>query len=241
MINVSGTANVLDLCRRLPRLERVVHVSTAYVAGRSEGVFAESDHDVGQSFRNTYEQSKWEAEYLVARSGLPVTIVRPSIVVGESHSGWTPSFNVIYWPLQAFARGLVDRFPADPAGLVDIVPVDHVVDVIVHAMAADGVLHAVAGDEAPTVAALNERAAALLGKAAPELDAPGSDQEHVAAVFAPYFDVGVRFGAERARAAGLEPTHVQELLPAVLDYARLARWGKADISRDAARARLVGV
>lgn len=237
-VNVDGTGHVLDLCRRLPRLEQLVHVSTAYVAGRAEGVFTEADHDVGQTFRNTYEQSKWEAEHLVARSDLPTTIVRPSIVVGESDSGWTPAFNVIYWPLQAFARGLLDSVPADPDGIVDVVPVDHVVDVMVEAMApvTPDVLHAVAGEGAMTVAELNTQAADLLGRPAPTLETSGAGSEHPAVVFAPYFDVRVRFGDERARTAGLTAPGSASLLPQILGYATAARWGKRAISRQAARA-----
>ena len=44
-----------------------------------------------------------------------MTVVRPSIVVGESDSGWTPAFKVIYWPLRAFARGLLAEVPAPAA------------------------------------------------------------------------------------------------------------------------------
>ena len=48
--------------------------------------------------------------------------------MGESDSGWTPAFNVLYWPLQAFSRGLFKELPALPTGRVDIVPVDYVAD-----------------------------------------------------------------------------------------------------------------
>ena len=46
-------------------LERFIHVSTAYVAGITEGTFHERQLDAGQEFRNTYEQTKWEAEHVV--------------------------------------------------------------------------------------------------------------------------------------------------------------------------------
>ena len=49
-------------------------------------------------------------------------IARPSIVMGESDTGWTPAFNVLYWPLRAFSRGLFDEIPALPRAHVDIVP-----------------------------------------------------------------------------------------------------------------------
>ena len=65
-------------------------------------------------------------------SDLPLVIARPSIVVGDRYSGWTPAFNVIYWPLRAFARGMLDEVPANPDGVVDVVPVDYVADALVH-------------------------------------------------------------------------------------------------------------
>jgi thioester reductase-like protein len=69
------------------------------------GRFSEDDLMVGQRFRNPYEQSKFEAELAVRAYAerLPITIVRPSIIVGDRHSGWTASFNVLYWPLRALA------------------------------------------------------------------------------------------------------------------------------------------
>lgn len=240
-INVTGTAHVVELCRRLPSLERYVHVSTAYVAGRAIGTFREQDHDVGQTFRNTYEQTKWEAEHLVGRADLPSVVVRPSIVVGESDSGWTPAFNVIYWPLQAFARGLLDEVAADPDGIVDIVGIDRVVDVLEAALsepAASGTYHAVAGEGALSVAQLIEQASSVLDRPAPALLSPGAfDPDGPAAVFAPYFDVGVRFADERARdliATSGEP----DLLGSILGYAAATRWGRRGLSRQAARAQM---
>ena len=56
----------------LGRLERFVHVSTAYVAGAYPGTFRERQLDAGQRFRNTYEQTKLEAEQLVRRGRRPL-------------------------------------------------------------------------------------------------------------------------------------------------------------------------
>ena len=98
--------------KALGRLDRFIHVSTAYVSGKFEGTFRERQLDAGQDFRNTYEQTKWEAEHIVgAATDLQPAIARPSIVMGESDSGWTPAFNVLYWPLRAFSRGLFDEVP----------------------------------------------------------------------------------------------------------------------------------
>ncbi len=91
--NVGTAAVVADIARRAPRLERLVHVSTAYVGGTHRGTFHESELDVGQDFRNSYEQTKFEAEGLLRESAqdLPLSVARPSIVVGEAGSGWTTS------------------------------------------------------------------------------------------------------------------------------------------------------
>src|SRR5436309_3470078 len=103
-------ATYLDLterCAARGALRRFAHVSTAYVAGTHEGTFSEADLYVGQSFRNAYERSKYEAERLIRDrvDRLPaVTVVRPSIIVGESRTGWTPAFNVLYVPVRAFAE-----------------------------------------------------------------------------------------------------------------------------------------
>jgi thioester reductase-like protein len=135
-INVEGTRRVLELaelCAAHGSMRRFSHVSTAYVAGTATGAFGEDDHDVGQGFRNSYERTKWEAERLVrARAGrLPVRIFRPSIVVGEQATGWTATFNVIYAPLRAYAKGAaVPLIPGRRSSPVDVVPVDYVADAI---------------------------------------------------------------------------------------------------------------
>jgi long-chain acyl-CoA synthetase len=243
-INVGGTRHVIDLAREVTGLERLVHVSTAYVAGRSSGRFREADLDVGQTFRNTYERTKAEAERLLAAADVPAVVVRPSIVVGESDSGWTSAFNVIYWPLQAYARGLVDEVPADPNGIVDLVPVDHVTTVL-HAAALDpaacGTYHAVAGDRAPRVSELMAQASALLDRPPPRIahDRNG-DADHPTAVFAPYFDVAVAFDDRRARAL-TGPAPPGDLLATMLRYARDTRWGKRPLSRQAARRQIAQV
>ncbi|MGI8624090.1 MAG: SDR family oxidoreductase [Solirubrobacteraceae bacterium] len=231
-INVGGAERMAELGIRAPRLRRYVHVSTAYVAGTHAGRFAEDELDMGQAFRNSYEQSKYEAEKLVRAAELPLRVVRPSIVVGESASGWTSSFNVLYAPLQALARGLVKRVPAHPDALVDVVPVDHVSDVVLAALhGGDEVpgdtLHAVAGEDAYTAAGLAALAAGLLDRPTPELDPDGADLPPGGLeVYAPYFTVHTRFDATGARGLGLAAPPLAEYLPRVLAFADDAQWGK---------------
>ena len=104
-INVEGTRRMLDLARAAEC--PLDYVGTAYVAGDRSGTALETELDVGQAFHNTYEQTKLESEAMVrARAGeQQVTIYRPSIIVGDSTTGRTASFKVLYWPLKIFARG----------------------------------------------------------------------------------------------------------------------------------------
>ena len=73
---------------------------------------------MGQDFRNPYEQSKFEAELLVRERSrsLPIQVVRPSIVVGDSRTGLTPAFNVLYWPLRAFSKRHLSGPPGTTLG-----------------------------------------------------------------------------------------------------------------------------
>ena len=104
-MNVGGTRNLLELVERTPS-RRLQHVSTAYIAGNRSDLALESDINVGQTFKNPYEESKCQSEMLVNsahRSGaISASVYRPSIVVGDSRSGKVTHFHGVY----AFMRGL---------------------------------------------------------------------------------------------------------------------------------------
>lgn len=102
--NVEGTRRVLELAasRKVP----IVHISTAYVAGRRCGLVTEDELDTGHDFNNVYERTKCQAETLVhrwsARTGLPAIILRPGIVVGDSRRGHAVRFNAVYDMMRVF-------------------------------------------------------------------------------------------------------------------------------------------
>jgi long-chain acyl-CoA synthetase len=131
-INVEGTRGVLDFAAGARQLRSLAYVGTAYVAGERTGLVQESELAVGQTYRNTYEQSKAEAEALVrSRLGsLPGVILRPSIIVGDSRTGVTSSFKMMYWPLKIYSRGLWRTVPGYPDAVLDIVPVDFVASAV---------------------------------------------------------------------------------------------------------------
>ena len=106
-VNVEGTRHVLEACAGYPKLRRLHYVSTCFVSGRHPGVFRESDLDVGQTFNNFYEESKALAEREVRAAmagGLPVTVYRPSVVVGDSRTGETQKYDGPYCVLQLLLR-----------------------------------------------------------------------------------------------------------------------------------------
>jgi long-chain acyl-CoA synthetase len=253
-INVEGTRRMLEfaeLARERGGLDRYGHVSTAYVAGTYDGVFAECDLDVGQEFHNSYEQSKFEAEQLVrAQDGLPFTILRPSIVVGDRRSGWTSAFNVLYWPLRAFARGLFDAVPAIPTAPVDVVSIDYVADAI-HELcrcprAAGETYHLTAGNHASTMGEIAQLASRYFRRPLPRVLSPaefaaldGSAAQRSAlegsSVYFPYFSIGAVFDESLTRArlepAGIQVSPLREYLERLLDFATRSRWGKRPIAR----------
>ncbi len=138
-VNVDGTRHVLDLAERCPALERLHYVSTCYVSGRWEGVFAEDALEVGQVFNNHYEESKYLAEVDVRarmRAGLPATVYRPAITVGDSTTGVTQKYDGPYFAIQWLVRqpGPVALMPVvgDLRARVNVVPRDFVVAAIAH-------------------------------------------------------------------------------------------------------------
>jgi long-chain acyl-CoA synthetase len=181
---------------------------------------------------------------VAAADDLAPAVVRPSIVMGESDSGWTPAFNVLYWPLRAFSRRLFDTVPALGHGRVDVVPVDYVADGIVYLLdhSETGVFNLVAGHAAPTVDELIDLGTERFGIPRPELVEPGeptalADGE----VYVPYFDMQVVFDDTRAREvlepAGIHATKIADCFGNLIDYAEETRWGKRPMSRQAARER----
>jgi len=164
--NVQSTREVLALCRLLRargRSGRLDHVSTAFVGGNRHGLVGEEELDVGQTFRNTYERTKLEAELLCreARDELPIAIFRPSIVVGRQGSGETTSYKAAYGPMRMLINayntcpGVMNRLvplPLPPGLVVDLVPVDYVAAAMVALWdredAAGRCYHLAAGPEA---------------------------------------------------------------------------------------------
>ncbi len=170
-VNVEGTHNVLDFAARCPGLQRVHYFSTCYVSGRHPGAFREDDLEVGAPFNNFYEETKHLAEVEVRRrmaDGLPATIYRPAIIVGDSVTGVTQKFDGPYFVMQWLLRQpriAVLPVVGDPTlTCVNVVPVDFLLDAVSHLSGLErslGRTYQLADPRPPTVARMSE----LLGEA----------------------------------------------------------------------------
>jgi thioester reductase-like protein len=253
-INLEGTRRMLELAeltREHGGLHCYGHISTAFVAGTHCGAFAECDLDLGQGFHNSYEQSKFEAEQLVrSHADLPFTIMRPSIVVGDRNNGWTAAFNVLYWPLRAFARGLFTAVPAIASAPVDVVSIDYVADAA-FALCESGrgtgaTYHLTAGPQASTIAEIAGLASRYFRKPLPRVVPPAEFAEltigaaelkalSAGSEYFPYFCMDGVF-EDAATRARLEPDGIfaaplRDYMDRLLDFATRSRWGKRPITR----------
>jgi thioester reductase-like protein len=173
-VNVEGTRHLLDFAARCGRLERLQYVSTCYVSGRYPGTFLESQLQEGQRFNNFYEETKHLAEVEVrARmaGGLPATIYRPAIVVGDSATGVTQKYDGPYYVLQWLLRVPWRVVPLPTVGdlqaELNVVPRDFVVSAIAHlsgAAAARGKTYQLADPRPLRVAEMLRALEAATGK-----------------------------------------------------------------------------
>lgn len=138
-VNVEGTRYMLDFATECSGFERFQYISTCYVSGRHAGLFTEDDLAVGQTFNNFYESTKYAAEVEVQarmQAGLPATIYRPAITVGDSATGATQKFDGPYYFIRWVVRqphlAVMPVVGDAKKYRVNVVPSDFVVDSIAH-------------------------------------------------------------------------------------------------------------
>src|SRR3712207_4093389 len=119
-------AGRVDQLRRAWMRERLVERGTE--RARSLGW-----HDV-----YTFTKSLAERMALRERGETPLVILRPAIIESshrEPYPGWIQGSRMADPIIMAFAKGIIRESPGDPNSLVDIVPVDHVVNATLAAAA----------------------------------------------------------------------------------------------------------
>ena len=93
------------------------------------------EHARSRGWNDTYTYMKFLAEQMVMelRGDLPTAIIRPSIIESsfdEPVPGWLGKFRMSEPLIVGFAKGRLPDFPADPDIILDIIPVDFVVNAI---------------------------------------------------------------------------------------------------------------
>ncbi|MBV6496124.1 MAG: acyl-CoA reductase [Acidobacteria bacterium] len=132
-VNLEGTRNVNELVGEIANLRRYNYISTCYVAGERQGRILETELEHSAGFKNFYEESKYLAELEVERlkNKLPITIFRPSVVVGDSKSGETAKYDGIYYLIQYLRKAPIILRVLNVGNKrvrLNLVPVDFVVD-----------------------------------------------------------------------------------------------------------------
>ncbi|SFS64878.1 SDR family oxidoreductase [Marininema halotolerans] len=169
-VNVIGTQNVNRFVRTLRSLQRYVYFSTAYVSGTRTGRILEGELDKGQTFKNHYEETKFEAEKRVAAmKGVPTTIIRPGVVVGDSKTGETIKFDGPYFMLR-----FLDHFSFGPVPYIgkgdeplDVVPIDFIIRATIYLAKSEqgiGTFHLTGGATYPSQEIYKIFSRELLGK-----------------------------------------------------------------------------
>jgi thioester reductase-like protein len=102
---VGTTKKAVELAKALPNLKRFSFVSTIEVFGATKGILKEQFLTHTPHFFNTYEYGKFHAERELQSElsrGLPLTIFRPSMIVGHSQTGATVKFQSFYLAIEKF-------------------------------------------------------------------------------------------------------------------------------------------
>ncbi|MFQ1842094.1 SDR family oxidoreductase [Aeromonas veronii] len=136
-VNTEGTRQAVQLAERLGT-GQFHHCSSIAAAGLFDGLFREDMFDEAEHLDMPYFQTKHEAEGIVRNEcTVPWRVYRPGIVVGDSNTGEMDKIDGPYYffkTIQKLRRLLPPWMPAIgvEGGRINIVPVNFVVDAMVH-------------------------------------------------------------------------------------------------------------
>ncbi|KAK5648490.1 hypothetical protein RI129_003382 [Pyrocoelia pectoralis] len=161
LINVGGTDSIITISKKMKNLQSFVHVSTAFsqcIKDVTEEIFystmvdgdallgrarSDDNHSLNKAtstilgkWPNTYIFTKHVTEDLIRRKGsdMPIAVVRPSVVLApyrEPASGWSSKFDVHSIFIMSTNIGIMHSIRCDPRTIVDVVPVDLVVNQLI--------------------------------------------------------------------------------------------------------------
>jgi len=136
-VNVTGTRHAIALAKEMKNLEMFIFYSTAFVSGDRTGVILEDELSFEQKFRNNYESSKYVAEKIVrnAMGQLPIAILRPSMIVGDSVTGEIDRLDGPYFIINLMVnmpRDIPLPLPGKGVYPLNLIPVDYLANVAIH-------------------------------------------------------------------------------------------------------------
>lgn len=130
---VARAREVAELALATPQLDQLVHWSSTLVSGARRGYFFEGELDEDAEFRNRLEEGLFRAERLLVslRPRVPVTVLRPSLIVGDSITGEVGRPDGLHLLIQLMLNTPVDLklpIPTRSETPVHIVPIDFVTE-----------------------------------------------------------------------------------------------------------------
>ena len=130
--NIRGAVEAVELARSCDRIDCLVHHSTAYVSGDRTGTVFEDELDEGQSFHNIVQETRMKGELVMRRAmdEVPVAVLRPTLLVGDSVTGEADRFDgpyLLVMRILGLPGDMALPLPRPATNPIDIVPVDYVV------------------------------------------------------------------------------------------------------------------
>jgi pimeloyl-ACP methyl ester carboxylesterase/nucleoside-diphosphate-sugar epimerase len=239
-INERGSERVVALATEAPALRRLVVIS-----GYRTAVVDPAD----AARQGPYEHSKVNADRrtraLAAAHALPLTMVNPSTVIGDSVTGETTMF----WGFSDLVRdvffGRIPAIPGDARHWLPLVTVDHLARFLATVPALDTAPLAdyfVLDDQTPDLATLVEQIASRLGVSAGRRRVPmplargmmratgrRTQAEAMSFIARDRYDVGP--AARAARRAGLIAPNIERAIEISIDYLIATRFGAVPAAR----------
>jgi thioester reductase-like protein len=131
-LNVYGAAEIVELARAASSLRCLVFHSTAAVSGTRRGLVLEEDLDPRQGFHSIIDETRMRGELIARRAmaDVPIAVVRPTTLVGDSGTGEMGRFDgpyLLVLLILAAPAEVAIPLPSKGDAPLNIVPVDFVV------------------------------------------------------------------------------------------------------------------
>ncbi len=132
-VNLGGARETIEFAKHARRLDSAMVFSSASVSGTRTGLVRETELNRGQSFRTPVEASLARAEKFLSRYSdrLPITVVRPTQIVGDSRTGEVDRLAGPYMLILLIVSSpqeLPVPLPTRGDAPMNLVPIDYVVE-----------------------------------------------------------------------------------------------------------------